>query len=74
MAATGQAPSFAPQVAQQFASTVATESMPALLGDLLGLENELKGATVDDVNFTPTTGIGATSTDAAGNVATLGLA
>ena len=72
LAATGQAPSFATQVAQQFASTVATESMPALLGDLLGLENELKGATVDDVDIA--TGYGATSTDAAGNVTdTLGL-
>tara|TARA_R110000824_G_scaffold44478_2_gene129410 strand:- start:2857 stop:3456 length:600 start_codon:yes stop_codon:yes gene_type:complete len=74
LAATGQAPSYASQLLTQFGGTVATQSMPALLEDMLGLENELKGAATDDINFNPTSGMGATSTDAAGNVSTLGLA
>ena len=61
LAATGQAPSYASQLATQFGGTVATQSMPALLEDMLGLENELKGAATDDINFNP--GYLPTSTD-----------
>ena len=74
LAATGQAPSYATQLAQQFGGQVATQSMPALFEDLLGLENELKGATINDVDYGPLTGMGATSDDLVGNVSTLGLA